>query len=414
MVFEQHKEGALYQVLPRSKSIFKYRSEVEPIANQYGITLADLTTGVGKYKWKVDGDGWQKITAAPAGEIDVVAHNYCTQQEKVKEALKDCTYKDDIFTVPDESFIYYRQKPDGNYEYAVTAWGYRDPYKAPIRTVHYDITKIQQEAVNIAFVWDGKRVPNVDFWFNNVPKKTGKDGYFHIDGKLNVGSKYPVVTPDKMEETLVVEQGKTEYIYDVTQFFSVEVGVYFDGSPVGNQQCDLMYYKGVEQLTTDESGRASIKLPYSLDIATAMPKEPQPEVKVTCRSEQQQQVPSSNGQPLYFEFKFETPPQPKTKNVNGEVHVIENNSPLAGAQCLLKFNGEERVLTTDGNGIATTQFSLELQGNVMDLPEMTAEYDDREQKLKPTFNEAAETLVFKFEKTTQKITDKKEESCNQE
>lgn len=411
MVFEQHKEGSLYQVLPRSKSIFKYRSEVEPIANQYSITLADLTTGVGKYKWKVDGDGWQKITAAPADEYDLVAYNYCTQQEKVKEALKDRSYKDDIFTVPDTSFIYYRLKPDGNYEYAVTAWGFRDPYKAPIRGAHYDITKINKEAVNIAFVWDGKRVPNVDFWFNNVPKKTGKDGFFHVGDKLQVGNRYLVVTPDKLEETLIVEQGKTEYIYDITQYFTVGVQVSFDGSPVGNQQCDLMYYKGVEQLTTDESGRATIKLPCSLDVATATPKDPQPAVKVTCRSEQQQQVPAAtNGAQLLFEFQFKTPEHPKTKSVNGEIHVVKNGSPLAGEQCLLSFNGEDRVLTTDANGVATAQFApFELQGNLMDMPEMTAEYNGRSQSLKPTFNEAAETLVFTFEETTQEALDKQKE-----
>ncbi len=409
MVFEQHKEGSLYQVLPRNKSVFQYRKDVEPIAQQYGITFADLTTGVGKYKWKVDGEGWQKITAAPADEYDMVAHNYDVQQNNVKEALKDAFYKDDIFTVPDESFVYYRKTPTGEYEYAVTAWGFRDPYKPPKREIHYDVTKIKLEAVNIAFVWDGKKVPNVDFWFNNVPKQTGKDGYFHVDGKLNVGSQYNVVTPDKMEEILTVEQGKTEYIYDFTQYFTVEVQVSFDGSPVGNQQCDLMYYKGIEPLTTDENGHASIKLPLSLDVSTVSPKDPQSAVKVTCRSEQQQQVPAAaNGAQLLFEFQFKTPEQPKTKSVSGEVHVIKNGSPLAGEQCLLSFNGEDRMLTTDANGMATAQFTpFELQGNVMDMPEMTAEYDGRSQALKPTFNEAAETLVFKFEETTQETNDKK-------
>ena len=401
MINEKHKLGALLPKISKQRSFDFYCSSVNPMAQKYGVTFVEMLTGAGYYQWRMNGDDWIKFSDASDNVKPFVAQQYEDKKYKIKAELGNAFFKDDIFIVPDESFIFYCEKENSDYEFAIAAWGFKYPNRATGGELDYWVQKIPMQDVNIAFEWNGKKFPNIDFWFNNLPKKTEKDGWFHLGGKVPVGTKYNVVTPEKSSEVLVVEQEKADYIYDLTQYFEVEISALLDGNPLEGQVCELFYNQNTENLSTDSNGKVSLRLPLVCDNEAQL-KPQQPFVKVLCREDSQEQTPTIKDEKLLFNFEFISPkpPEPETKIINIEVEICRDDESIPNAECTISFNGENRSVFTDDNGKTSAQFSIEITENQAGLPSVSVVYGEKTESKYPSFNNNEETLYFKFDETT--------------
>ena len=315
MVVKQNV-NSLFQVVSKTKPVEAWYKRIAPYGLRENVIFPDIQTGVGKLVWKWDGDDWQKFADASDNEKPLIAKEYYMRKCQIQSSLKDAFLKDDIFVTPDDTdFVYYRKKNNSVYEFAIAGWGFKFVNKPNGDEIDTWKTKIPQQVVKIAFVWDEKFLPDVDFWINNLPRKTAKDGFFHI-GTCTVGDKHNVVRPDRVQELLEVLLGQADYIYDLTKYFDVEISITKDGEPVADGVCDVYFNTKIHQLTTGTDGRAQLRLPL-VSNKLAQIAEQQPPVKVSYLTDSLDKIPSFENQILTFEFnltspKIEDDPEPVT------------------------------------------------------------------------------------------------------
>lgn len=270
------------------------------------LLFAEPETGAGFLQWKLPeraGSTWQTISEAGSPEQK---SRWAEEHKKRCDALRNKLPKDmaSVLNVPSEDFFFFRESGD-ELEVALTAWGFRFPNSAPCQELVTYITKVAEQEVNIAFEWDGVRLANYPFLLSTLPRQTDTDGWLHVDGKLKVGRKFDIRDNNGHDFQLVVEQGKANYVFDITQFATVEVTVKHDDKGVAGKVCELQFDKRSSTLVTDENGLATLRLPLVCDPLGRLI-QPQPAVTVKVDEEAQRENPSQEGDVLHFDFVTHT------------------------------------------------------------------------------------------------------------
>lgn len=308
--------GEVIRLIDNRLPIEQVSKQLTPIAEQAGIYFAELQTGTGYLQWFIPGSDWTSFADADEAQKSVVALTYHDRKETMQRALHNSPLKDVVFRVPSEKSIFFRQKGD-NVEIAVTAWGFKFPNKPDVGELDTYILKHNLQKVSIAFEWDKQYLSNFCFKLVGQPRQTSADGWFCVDGPLPVGKTFPVQAEDGKAFSILVEKGKDEYVFDLTQYFNVDIAVYQDGVAAAQRNCHVCFNGHDYDLSTDGSGRAAQQIPLAPTIE-GLVAFPQPLCDVKCDSQNQQQTPLSPDSTLSFVFNFETEkpeptPEPEVK-----------------------------------------------------------------------------------------------------
>lgn len=368
-------------------------------------------------QWNLPEEGWTALNFAdPLMEGQVRIELDKRKQRILSLFGSNLIMGNNILSVPDDSYIYYRVEPDGRLNIKLTAWGYRFPErvgmspatgyitnpnkKIPVRilvknndelvpgyelflnnmrrstneqgyypvgdlpvgyqfelkvndekqlvtvapgegdividitpeisgdvdqpgdiitsgggstTGEGDIKNVVTQKVRIAFEWDGKIIPGVPFTLDETKYRTGVDGFLILDKAPEVNSVLDIETVGGKRLSLKVEQGKEDYVNDLTEFFTAHVSVTKDGVPQPATECEVEFNGIKHKLTTGTDGCAKITLPLlcTSDGTLSMP---QPPCLATCKGVEQQILPVSDNQILNFNFAFDTPVPVKKKS----------------------------------------------------------------------------------------------------
>ncbi len=322
--------------------IEKISLQLQPYAKQAHLIFAPPQVGAGYLQWNLPGSDWTAFSHAGDEQKRIVAHLYSERRAQMKNLLQGSFLLDAIFQVPSDDFIFYRQKGE-QWEIALAAWGYKYIDKPAGGELDTWITKHDLQKVNIAFAWSEQLLPGLEFKLSGHNRTTSPDGYMHIDGPLPVGSTYEVETLVGHRFTLKVEKGKSDYIFDLTQYFWVEVMTLQDGMPLSQCYCDICFNGQRQSVVTDATGKSQLKVPL-LHTPFGEMVVPQPPCEVVCRNEStkrvgQQQIPVRKDDVLRFVFdlKTETPPtpeppvepdEPEDRHVRVKVEVFKGNQPV--------------------------------------------------------------------------------------
>lgn len=285
--------------------------QLAPLARQVRLELPMPQTGVDYLQWSLPGDDWMSFSQVSEEQKPVIAKLYQQRREQMVTACKASPLIEAALTIPSESFLYFR-KNGMDYDISLVAWGYKYPYQVPCMELDTWIKKEISQKVCIGFKWDDQLLENYQFYLDNFDRRTSVDGWFYVDKPLPVGNEHAVKTTSGVLFTLKVEQGKEEYIFDLTQYAFVDVAVQKDRVALKNCSCEVLFNGRRYQLVTDEAGTASLKLPL---VCTPLGKllQPQSVCQVMCQSERQEQAPYSDGDRLAFHFSFlsEKPKEPE-------------------------------------------------------------------------------------------------------
>lgn len=345
--------------------------QLAPLAKQAKIDFPAPQAGAGYLQWSLQGNGWMTFSKVNAEQKAVVAQLYHERKESMLKILKTSPLKDVVFTVPSEDFIYFREN-GSEYEISLIAWGYKFPNQPPCAELNTWINKSASQKVRIGFKWDDKFLTNYDFSLVNLKRMTSNDGLFYVDGLLPVGKEYQVKTNSDVLFTLKVEQGKEDYIFDLTQYAYVDITVQKDDAATANCACEVNFNGIRHQLETNEAGCASLKLAL---VCTPLGEllQPQPICQAIYQSETQERRPSSDGERLKFKFSFQPeikhyqkpipqiPPMPPSPPVvKSEANFVEvklldySGSPMTDLDFTLVTKRKGCVrLKTDSNGICS-------------------------------------------------------------
>lgn len=258
-------------------------------------------------------------------------------------------YVDSLFTVPDDSFIFYNED-DGDLQVLFTGWGFRKPTYVSTPPEKTSIKK--HTLVDISFTYDGVRLKGYEFGIrlNRQVKKlrtTDDNGVFCFDN-IKVGDRYQLIDL-KSNRTFdfEVEKGKSHYDFDLTTYTTISVHADFDSAPLANEPMKIEYHGNVECPMTDINGNASLKVVYyeGENILVAM------------RQDRQNKVVEVDNND--FTFAFEKPvepepsvePEPTTITTNVKVVVLKSNSPVDNALISVRYSRISEKGTTDINGV---------------------------------------------------------------
>lgn len=311
--------------------------------------FAKFDIGNGFYVWSHPSGQWLCLADASSVEQEMVNTAIVALHKEVAAKVGEKT-AEAIFTVPDESYIFYNNE-GGTTQLLFTGWGFKKPVRTTGRGEKEQVEK--RMPVDFCFTYDGERLLNYDFGLQ-IPKqmkelKTNNEGIYHFNN-LKVGETYLLKDLKSGREfNLVVREGQSLYEFDVTDYTSIDVRATFDGEPLANESLTIDYNGKSIPLYTDENGMAQLQVA----LHEGLP------FNGSMRDQTQSGTLAASGNTLVFAFESEkpveeeppTPPVPPTLFyphllVMGDEGFIGANYPVT-----VEYDGLITSYTSDANGI---------------------------------------------------------------
>ena len=344
--------------------------------------FAKFSIGGGFYLWSDSRCQWTQMISASSLEQSIVRAALLETKKNVAAKLGEKT-TEALFTIPDDSYIYYSNEGD-EIEILITGWGFKKPVRVAGKG---DTDKIKKDnPVNISFIYDGQALPNYEFGIQ-LPKqikplKTNTEGVYHFDN-LRVQEKFKLVDfVTGQEFLLTVIEGQSQYNYDVTVTSCLNVYAKLDNSPLSGESVEISYNGRSYNLTTDQDGKVSCGLPfYEGELISA-----------SMRDQSFNEVINKGGN--QFVFQFESPKQIHEADI--EVSVIVNDNPVYGKDVTITYAGNTYTGKTNEQGTFLCHVQLE-DGEICSIN--VPEYDPQSRLLEKDKN------VFIFEKKDNKEED---------
>lgn len=314
--------------------------------------LARFKAGAGYYVWEHEQAGWKPLSQANADEQQLVFEKTHQNETFLKQSLGTGKEKivETLLKVPDESsYIFFRHDEAGKIQVLLTGWGFVRIHNVVIRKEEELKTPKKQE-VYVRLCRCGEPLPGRGFYVHTPSGQnrctTDADGRYFID-RLAPGTAFSL-TDEQTQRAfqLVVEDGKSEYDFDITEYCDIAISVTHDGVPLPNIPCTLSYH-GTHGLTTDAQGSARLRLPIRDGECTV-------QVGEWVQSQSIQSASTS------FTFAYET------KRFTPRIR-IEGNEGLVGANYPIdvELNGLSTHYVSDEKGMVFLPESPENQQMVV-------------------------------------------------
>lgn len=339
--------------------------------------FAKINIGSGYYLWSDTRCQWNQMIAASDFEKSVV-QDALIQTKKNIAALIGQNTAEQLFTIPDDSYIYYNDD-EGEVKILVTGWG----FKKPVRIIGGpdDGNLKKNIPVNISFSYDGEKQPLYEFGVQiptQVKKfKTDKTGQYHFNSLTQKELLLKDFVTGK-DFRLVVEKGREDYDFDVTIYTTLHVKATIDANPVIGEKVSVQYYGKNYEASTDANGSAVIQLPLHDNE----------QVIATLRDQSQTETISAGTNTI--EFVFETPVEEVKTDI--EVSVMEDSKPAIGKSVTISYSGNQYNGVTNERGLFTQRVDV-VAGESCSVSVL--DYESHSKVL-----QEIAVNVFRFEKTT--------------
>ncbi len=312
-------------------------------------------THSGYYWADADPAGWNLLTdASEADSREARAiierlrakalSRYPAQEQRISQ----------IFTRPNDDFVFIKRRPDGTLDVRMTGWGFANFHRAYGGSIIDTPSDDHLREVKVCFSIDGRRVADREFdlWRSTswAPMRTDHDGYYSL-GMLGPGTQVQVRDKATGKERIETIADDTAIIdVDVTEYLTVRVCGRHDNIPIEGETASVVYGSRVNQLSLVQ-GVAECRLPW-LEGEVC---------KVSLRGETQERQLDKDIVNS-FNFDFVTPVTPRTPV---KVRVHGDGAPIAGEPVTIVYRDTVLQLTTDANGEAATMFDTPASGETL-------------------------------------------------
>lgn len=303
--------------------------------------FSKFSIGQGFYVWKDTRRKWEEMASASDTKQRVIREAFQQTKQDVIQRLGNSWAKigESLFTIPDESYIYYYEDEKGNMAILITGWG----FKKPVRVIPApDPNQIKKKSPrSISFIYDNERLSQYDFGIKLAKQvkiiKTNADGLF-IFPDLKDGEQYTLVDLTTQKEyRLNVEEGVSHYDFDVTRTCTLKLKARQGDKPIADELINVVYRGNSFSVRTDVSGTGELQLPfYENEFVSASFRDKTIKEKITIE-----------GTEISFLFKdiFST---------EIKVFVRENGTEIEGCEINIEY-ADNYVGKTDVNGIFVQQ-----------------------------------------------------------
>lgn len=322
----------VYQINKRKDYAEIYKHVTSKLGDDH--PFAKFNIGAGFFVWKDSRQDWTQMIAVDEVHQKLVRQAFVEARQNVASKLGE-KVAEMLFTIPDDSYIYFAQH-QGRTKVLLAGWG----FKKPVRTIGKpeDKKRVYASGLTISLIYDGEKLPNHRFilYLTEQEKEVATDanGIFSLP-PMTVGEKLDFLEPASGKKlSLIVENDKKHYDFDVTRRCTLTVTASLDGRPLVCENATISYMGRDYALSTSPAGKATVEV-------VLYPGKP---IEAKMRDQLLTQTLSEGDN--QFDFVFTTPPY----QTDVVVDVLENNMPLAGVTVDILYGGKPFAGRTDSDG----------------------------------------------------------------
>lgn len=343
-------------------------------------SFAPMSVTVQGYQWSAPDTGWTPLSQASPAQADLInvllnnlreaVHSRLQQQPKLAER---------ILSLPSDlgKYIYFRGTGEST-QLLVAGWGFANSRRqvTSIGRVKKDIRN--NVDARIGFTIEGQLQPDFVFSIVTLGGKekeciTANDGFYNL-GPQKAGVVVNVCdTSSGKRFTFKIEDGKNEYLFDVTRMMRIVISATKDGAPICDAEIRLKLHDRDMCLTTDSRGVAVTEIPFfpgdlvsaKLEDHTLSEKAAWPEVRmeftITSPVQETSELPEIPETPEKPETPDETVLPETVDNEEAECPDIpvypvvaicmdQDGTPLPGHSLDIEYLDTEVVKAADAEG----------------------------------------------------------------
>lgn len=182
-----------------------YAALKKQLSPEEGVMFSGRTPGFEYLQWELPGEGWESLAEADPLVAIAVRNRYNSLCDNIRNRfVTNKPLVDRILTIPDDSYIYYRNTA-GGFEIRLTAWGYKYPERILASDTSGEVDPEKAtEKIRIIIKAGIKPKANCAFTINDMPRQTDADGTFEV-GELPVGYQFDIEVDGTRRHVIVTE-----------------------------------------------------------------------------------------------------------------------------------------------------------------------------------------------------------------
>ena len=322
------------------------------LTGEQDLIFAERRQGAGYFLWRHPDNDWLRLSTCDPEEKGMLYDEFEAVKARIKAKLKGDalldTFEDKVFSVPDESFIWYKNDLDG-IRFLLTGWGYKYPLAAGGGPIVEGTEEDSKQDVHVGFSYQGTMQPQMEFTIG--PKASASNKHFTTDdsgmayvGKLHADVTYAILfLAFGKSFNLNVQEGKEEYIFDVTRKALLTITATRDGNPISGAVCTIRYAGNQNEIPFPKNGTVMQTLTLDEENGKAL---------VSVDGEYKELALEEGDNYLYFEFHSPVAEEPAPSEFGTPfVRVVDaEGNPKSGHPMTATIEGTIYSFETDEEG----------------------------------------------------------------